>query len=86
MAHRVFAGSSPALSTKFMLTEEVIKQFEDVREAYWKEIGTWWDRYEEIQKREHIRRDEFIKEHNLSLLDSIEQQIADWRWKQKELK
>ena len=65
-----------------MLTEEIVKQFEAARAAYWKEYGDWWDKYHEIQERERTRRAEFVKEYNLSLQDNIEQQIADWRWKQ----
>lgn len=65
-----------------MLTEEIVKQFEAARAAYWKERGDWMDKYDEIQEREACRCVEFARDHGLSLNDSIEQQIADWRWKQ----
>jgi hypothetical protein len=63
------------------LTKEAIEEFENARNDLWEEEKAWWRAQKEILMRQEDLRNKFILAYDLDRGISIEQQIADWRWK-----
>lgn len=64
------------------MTIEEIEEFEKKRDALWQEEAEWWLVRREILGRQTDLRSKFIFATGIANNIAIEQQIADWRWRQ----
>ena len=66
------------------LTKQSVEEYEAARNILWQEEAKWWQVRDELLSRQIDLRSKFRLANDLANNINIEQQIADWRWTQKE--